>query len=189
MKGLTGAVCVVLSSDVCELTLDPNTAQKSLSLSENCRKVTNAGKDQGYPAHPDRFDVLEQVLCRQILTGRCYWEVEWSDRVNVSVAYGGLARFGYNDKSWSLFCCDGGYSAIHNGMQTKLPARPSSGLRLRNSNRVAVYVDRPAGTVSFYKVSSKLTHLHTFQTTFTEALYAGLGCWYTAGSSASLCQI
>ncbi|MGL5902995.1 MAG: SPRY domain-containing protein, partial [Cetobacterium sp.] len=41
------------------------------------------------------------------------------------------------------------------------------------SNRVGVYVDVSAGTLSFYSVSDTLTHLHTFNTTFTEPLYAG----------------
>lgn len=40
--------------------------------------------------------------------------------------------------------------------------------------RVAVYVDCPKGTLSFYEVSfNRLTLLHTVHTTFTEPLYAG----------------
>ncbi|XP_070757881.1 NLR family CARD domain-containing protein 3-like [Enoplosus armatus] len=50
---------------------------------------------------------------------------------------------------------------------------------------VAVYVDCPAGTVSFYRVSSgSLTHLHTFSTTFTGPLYPGFRL--SSGSSVSL---
>uniref|UniRef100_UPI0037E7B08D NLR family CARD domain-containing protein 3-like n=1 Tax=Semicossyphus pulcher TaxID=241346 RepID=UPI0037E7B08D len=57
------------------------------------------------------------------------------------------------------------------------------------SNRVAVYVDCPAGTLSFYKVSSNtLIHLHTFNTTFTEPLYPGFGL-RTHKSSAFLCSL
>ncbi|KAJ8377658.1 hypothetical protein AAFF_G00255030 [Aldrovandia affinis] len=41
---------------------------------------------------------------------------------------------------------------------------------------VGVYLDWPAGTLSFYSISSdRLTHLHTFHTTFTEPLYPGFG--------------
>ena len=29
--------------------------------------------------------VQPQVLCREGLTGRCYWEVEWEGRVNIGV--------------------------------------------------------------------------------------------------------
>ncbi|MED6275516.1 hypothetical protein CHARACLAT_027277, partial [Characodon lateralis] len=56
--------------------------------------------------------------------------------------------------------------------------------------RVAVYVDCPAGILSFYRVSSdSLIHLHTFNTTFTEPLYAGFGLW-SLGSSvcSSVCS-
>ncbi|CAL8237401.1 unnamed protein product, partial [Arctogadus glacialis] len=58
----------------CDLTLDPNTAHGHLSLSEDNRKVTWVEEDQSYPDHPDRFDSVPQVLGREALTGRCYWE-------------------------------------------------------------------------------------------------------------------
>ena len=64
------------SPDACELTLDPNTAHRDLSLSEDNRKVTVVTEQQSYPDHPERFDYWAQVLCRESLTGRCYWEVE-----------------------------------------------------------------------------------------------------------------
>ncbi|CAL8275009.1 unnamed protein product [Gadus morhua 'NCC'] len=64
----------LLVFDVCELTLDPNTAHRVLSLSEDNRKVTRVREYQSYPDHPDRFDSRAQVLGREALTGRCYWE-------------------------------------------------------------------------------------------------------------------
>ncbi|CAL8316164.1 unnamed protein product [Arctogadus glacialis] len=64
----------LLVFDACDLTLDPNTANGHLSLSEDNRKVTRVGEDQSYPDHPDRFDSVPQVLGREALTGRCYWE-------------------------------------------------------------------------------------------------------------------
>ncbi|KAI3363944.1 hypothetical protein L3Q82_001522 [Scortum barcoo] len=52
--------------------------------------------------------------------------------------------------------------------------------------RVAVYVDCPAGTLSFYRVSSDtLIHLHTFNTTFTEPLYPGFGLFWSSAREAS----
>ncbi|TWW53995.1 Neoverrucotoxin subunit alpha [Takifugu flavidus] len=42
--------------------------------------------------------------------------------------------------------------------------------------RVAVYVNYPAGTVTFYRFTTDtLVHLHTFKTTFTEPLFPGFG--------------
>ncbi|XP_030608294.1 NACHT, LRR and PYD domains-containing protein 3-like [Archocentrus centrarchus] len=170
----------------CQLTIDTNTVNTNLQLSDNNRKVTHVEKVQSYPDHPDRFDVL-QLLCRDGLTGRCYWEVEWKGEVNISVSYRRIRRggsidcvFGRNDQSWCLFSSEvKGYSVIHNNRETFIS---SSG-----SNRVAVYVDCPAGTLSFYRVSSDtLIHLHTFNTTFTEPLYPGFTAWFP-GSSVSLC--
>uniref|UniRef100_G3N8D9 B30.2/SPRY domain-containing protein n=1 Tax=Gasterosteus aculeatus TaxID=69293 RepID=G3N8D9_GASAC len=172
--------------DSCELTIDTNTVNKQLKLSDNNRKVTRVKEeDQSYPDHPDRFDYWPQLLCRTGLTGRCYWEVEWRGRVDVSVSYRGIRRkgdsedsvFGYNDQSWSLSCSDEGYYVCHNETETRI-------------GRVAVYVDCPAGSLSFYRVSSDtLIHLHTFSTTFTEPLYPGFGFWFWSwsGSSVSLC--
>ncbi|XP_071371600.1 NLR family CARD domain-containing protein 3-like isoform X2 [Centroberyx affinis] len=175
----------------CELTLDPNTAHRELLLSEDNRKVTRVREEQLYPDHPERFDYWRQLLCRNGLTGRCYWEVELKGEVHIGVTYRGISRrgvgddcrLGWNDKSWSLYCSDNRYTARHNNRSTDIPSPCSS-----DSNRVAVYLDWPAGSLSFYTVSSDtLTHLHTFYSTFTEPLYPGFGFW--SGSSVSLCQI
>ncbi|XP_064866937.1 NLR family CARD domain-containing protein 3-like isoform X1 [Oncorhynchus nerka] len=176
---------------VCDLTLDLNTVNRLLSLSEENRKVTLRSEEQPYPDDPERFENYEQVLCREGLTGRCYWEVEWSGRrVDIGMTYKGISRkgrandfcLGYNDTSWTLFCYDNSYIAIHNNNPIAIDVRPSS------FHRVGVYLDWPAGTLSFYRVSSDtLTHLYTFTSTFTEPLYPGFRVWYE-DSSVSLCQ-
>ncbi|KAJ8366885.1 hypothetical protein AAFF_G00338530 [Aldrovandia affinis] len=61
----------------CQLTLDPNTAHRHLRLSEGNREVTRVEQDQSYPDHPERFNRRAQVLCREGLSGRSYWEAEW----------------------------------------------------------------------------------------------------------------
>ncbi|XP_059181923.1 protein NLRC3-like [Centropristis striata] len=180
---------------VCELELDTNTVNRRLKLSDNNRKVTYVEQYQSYPDHPDRFDYWPQLLCRTGLTGRCYWEVEWRGRVYISVSYRGIRRrgrsedcwFGMNDQSWSLFCSDGRYYVRHNNRSTHLSSSSSSSSS--SSGRVAVYVDCPASSLSFYRVSSdSLIHLHTFNTTFTQPLYPGFGVW-SSGSSVSLCPL
>ncbi|XP_005749494.1 protein NLRC3-like [Pundamilia nyererei] len=174
----------------CQLTIDTNTVHRKLKLSDNM-KVRKAKEVQSYPDHPDRFE-RPQLLCKDGLTGCCYWEVEWNGKVEISVSYRGITRrrdndclFGWSDQSWSLSCCDDGrYSAWHNKKSTSISSSSSS-----VSNRVAVYVDCPAGTLSFYRVSSDtLIHLHTFNTTFTEPLYPGFGIW-SSGSSVTLCVV
>ncbi|KAK7165630.1 hypothetical protein R3I93_005637 [Phoxinus phoxinus] len=164
----------------CDLTLDLNTAHTQLILSEDNRKATWVKDHQPYPEHPERFENYVQVLCGESLTGCCYWEVEWSgNKADIAVAYKGISRkgksecwFGYSDKSWTLFCTDNGFTVWHNDKRPVIPV-PSS------SNRVGVYVDVSAGTLSYYSVSDThtLTHIHTFNTTFTEPLYAGFGVY------------
>ncbi|CAL8366572.1 unnamed protein product [Lota lota] len=185
-----------LKKYACELTLDPNTAHRGLSLSEDNRKVTRVREEQSYPDHPERFDHWSQVLCREGLTGRCYWEVEREGGVVIGVTYRGITRrggdswLGGNNKSWSLVCYDGGYSARYNDSRTDIRLPPP------RSNRVGVYLDRPAGTLSFYRVSpdvggssDTLTHIHTFQSTFTqEDLHPAFRLW-SYGASVSLCQL
>ncbi|XP_037646926.1 NACHT, LRR and PYD domains-containing protein 12-like [Sebastes umbrosus] len=160
----------------CDLTLDPNTAHKRFLLSHGDRQVTNVRQEQPYPDHPERFQHRYQVLCTNGLTGRCYWEVEWKGPVFVGVTYRGIRRkgreddslLGFNDKSWCLDCNKN--TDWHNGKGKVIPTKSFSAF-----NRVGVYLDWPAGVLSFYRVSSDiLTHLHTFNTTFTEPLYPGL---------------
>ncbi|KAK6324427.1 hypothetical protein J4Q44_G00037690, partial [Coregonus suidteri] len=165
----------------CHLTLDPNTANPDLILSEGNRKVTRVEEKQHYEDHPDRFDHHPQVLCREVLSGsRYYWEVErGGDEAGIGVVYKGMKRkgeekdscIGANRKSWCLFCSDRGYNFYHAGVIRSIPGPVS--------NRVGVYLDWPAGTLSFYSVSSSgtLTHLYTEHTTFTEPLYPGVWVW------------
>ncbi|XP_045906824.1 tripartite motif-containing protein 16-like [Micropterus dolomieu] len=173
-----------------EITLDPNTAHTRLLLSEGNRKATLMRKNQSYSNHPDRFTYYSQVLSRESLTGRCYWEVEWRRAgVFVAVAYKNISRegssdecgFGYNDKSWLLHCEKNSYIFWYNNVQT-----PVSGPW---SSRVGVYLDHSAGILSFYSISETMTLLHRVQTTFTQPLYAGLCLYSLFGDSAEFCKL
>ncbi|XP_062398361.1 tripartite motif-containing protein 16-like isoform X1 [Sardina pilchardus] len=169
----------------CHFTLDPNTAQINLHLSEGNRRVECRAELQSYPDHPERFDYWQQVLCREGVSGRCYWEVEWSGQgVDIAVSYKSISRkgggvecvFGFNDQSWRLQRYGSSSSFWHNKKRTKLP--------LVASSRIGVYVDHRAGTLAFYNVSDTMTLLHRVQTTFTHTLYPGFGI--NTGSSVKL---
>ncbi|XP_062865029.1 tripartite motif-containing protein 16-like [Trichomycterus rosablanca] len=161
---------------VCRFTLDPNTVNKNLRLSEENKVVTCSRTLQSYPDHPDRFDYFPQVVCRESVSGRCYWEVEWSgdDGVCIAVSYKSISRkgdgdeclFGCNNQSWSLFCSQSRFLFRHKNRKTKIPIMPSS-------SRIGVYVDYEAGTLSFYSVSDTMKLLHRVQTTFIQLLYPG----------------
>ncbi|XP_058620808.1 tripartite motif-containing protein 16-like isoform X2 [Onychostoma macrolepis] len=80
-----------------QLTLDLNTVNKHVHLSESNRVITHTTTVQPYPDHPDRFDHYLQVLCRESVCGRCYWELEWrggAHGVRISVSYKSISRKG-----------------------------------------------------------------------------------------------
>uniref|UniRef100_A0A3B3XCK5 Tripartite motif-containing protein 16-like n=1 Tax=Poecilia mexicana TaxID=48701 RepID=A0A3B3XCK5_9TELE len=159
----------------CEITLDPNT-------------VTGINLDQSYSSNPDRFTYWCQVLSRESLTGRCYWEVERCGAVDVAVAYKNISRagdknecgFGNNEKSWALECSQNSFHFGHKDIWTPISAPVPS--------RVGVYLDHRAGILSFYSVSETMTLLHRVQTRFTEPLLAGV--WVgNPGDSVEFCKL
>uniref|UniRef100_A0A8C4ST05 Uncharacterized protein n=1 Tax=Erpetoichthys calabaricus TaxID=27687 RepID=A0A8C4ST05_ERPCA len=157
-------------SDFIPLTMDPNTVNCYLRLCEKNKKVTWEMTETEYPDHPDRFEYLSQVLCREALTGNHrHWEVECiGDYVSVGVSYQGLSRnglgnecgLGNNDKSWCLSWVN---------------------------SQIGVYLDWPVGSLSFYSVSHTMTLLQTFNTSFIEPLY--LGFWLGCDSSVTNCPL
>ncbi|XP_065809365.1 tripartite motif-containing protein 16-like [Labrus bergylta] len=173
----------------CDITLDPNTAHTQLLLSDENRKVTLMSTNQSYSSHPDRFTGRWQVLSKESLMGRCYWEVELREDVYVAVTYKNISRagrsdecgFGRNDKSWALDYYNNRYYFCYNKVRT-----PVSG---PESSRVGVYLDHRAGILSFYSISETMTLLHRVQTTFTQPLHAGLRLYYSPGDSAELCKL
>ncbi|XP_010741748.2 tripartite motif-containing protein 16 [Larimichthys crocea] len=157
----------------CEITLDSDTAYRHIALSNGNRKATRMQHQIYYSSQPERYVYYNQVLSTENLTGRCYWEVEWSEGVGIAVSYknngranSGETGFGYDDKSWALSCSKNSYEFIYNSICT-----PVSGPR---SNKVGVYLDYSAGILSFYSISETMTVLHRVHTTFTEPLYAGI---------------
>uniref|UniRef100_A0A8C6UL66 Tripartite motif-containing protein 16-like n=1 Tax=Neogobius melanostomus TaxID=47308 RepID=A0A8C6UL66_9GOBI len=157
-------VCTLLSCRkqflqyACDITLDPNTAHPRLCLSEGNRRVTRKKKDQSYPPHPHRFTVHEQVLSREALTGRCYWEVEWTECrwVTLAVAYRDVDTsvfFGNDDQSRALRWYGNIYYYRFNNVEHKVPGPHSS--------RLGVFLDHCAGLLSFYRVNDQ-TLIYSF---------------------------
>ncbi|KAI7790511.1 hypothetical protein IRJ41_003998 [Triplophysa rosa] len=186
-----------------QFTLDQNTVNKNLYLSQENKMISYTDIDQLYFEHPERFDFDPQVLCRESMCGRCYWEVEWSGEVDISVSYKKIKRksndksaFGYNKQSWSLYCknlfssfiqfnypdsVNFSYTMWHNDKEQELLIRS-------RSCRIGVYVDHSAGTLSFYIISDTImTLIHRVHTTFTQPLYPGLGVY--SKSTLKLCDL
>ncbi|XP_036402763.1 tripartite motif-containing protein 16 [Megalops cyprinoides] len=163
----------------CQLTMDPATAHSNLHVTEEGTRVRMVSDPRPCSESPDRFENWQQVLCREGLSGaRCYWEVELrASEADVAISYRGISRkgvsnecsFGWNDRSWSLYCSDSKCSFVHNNSSTAVP--------LPGSSRIGVYLDHGAGVLAFYAVSDTMTLLHRLQTMFTEPVYPGFGVW------------
>ncbi|KAK2814420.1 hypothetical protein Q5P01_000488 [Channa striata] len=171
-----------------DLKFDKSTVSKRLVLSEANRKVRtiNRVKDRvSRPENKDRFK-RTQVFCEDGLKGICYWEVEWTGKVGIAVAYKDVGRkwdrtggLGCNEVSWSLICSKDGYTAMHGKTSVQYKKPPSQ--------KIAVVLDWAGGTVSYHSVSSgELSLIHTFKAQFTEPLFPGF--WLRKGS-VTLCNI
>lgn len=157
---------------------------KMLTLSDGNKKATFA-RAQTPPDLPERFECSPQVLCKEGLDGRCYWELKLSDSsqqdVLMAVTYKEIARknktetLGSSALAWSLayyffqpHSPEPILTALHGEMREEVPVPPAG------RRKIGVYLDWPAGTLSFYSVSSDtLTHLYTFRTTFKKPVYPG----------------
>ncbi|XP_076828211.1 uncharacterized protein LOC143474594 [Brachyhypopomus gauderio] len=203
----------------CPLTLDPNTVNCWLELNMERRAVTRESSfcsfsdapkvgpaPRPYAPHPRRFDYQGQVLCREPLFGRrFYWEVEGEClRGTVAVCYGRIPRkensylddLTNSSMAWSAEClgpfqpCYVRHAAqviekfVDTGFAYELG---KDGKKL--PTKLAVFLDHPAGLLSFYLVSRQesLVHMYTFRTTFTEPLYVGLKP--VPGCTLSLCSL
>ncbi|XP_047434237.1 E3 ubiquitin/ISG15 ligase TRIM25-like isoform X2 [Mugil cephalus] len=158
----------------CGLSLDPDTAHPTLCLLEGPQGAHCGEEPQSYPPHPQRFDSVAQVLCKEgQFAGASYWEVEWRGGgwVDIGVTYRGIGRkgggkpclLGRNENSWRLRCTHAGYAAWHDNRKTTVAAPPCP--------RIGVFLERQKGALSFYSVSDTVVLLHTFQCQFSQPLY------------------
>lgn len=171
-----------------ELTLDADTAHTHLHLSAENRTVTVTSQSINYPSHPGRFTQCCQVLSKESLIGRCYWEVKWDGpAIYIAVAYADVNRdgqwtqsgFGTTDKSWALYCDNEKYIFCHNNCATPVSGPPSSTL--------GVYLDHSKGLLSFYSINCKaLTLLHKVHTTFNQPLHAGFSFYNYPGNKVEI---
>ncbi|XP_077327102.1 E3 ubiquitin-protein ligase TRIM39-like [Lithobates pipiens] len=160
-----------------DILLDVNTAHNKLHISDDRKTVSMSDRNQNYPETPERFWGYPQVLSsRSFSSGRHYWEMDvgGSDGWVVGMCYpsidrrGGQSGIGNNKKSWGLYRNGDQYGVIHDSKRIPLPPNSSS-------NRVRIDLDYEVGQISFYDLCDPIRHLHTFTTTFTEPLHAGIG--------------
>ncbi|XP_066515965.1 E3 ubiquitin-protein ligase TRIM39 [Hoplias malabaricus] len=174
-----------------DVTLDPNTANPWLQLSEDCRQVRHLGAWQDLPDLPERFNTVVITLGREGFTsGRHYWEVQVGKKDDW---YLGVARGSVNRKGRIAVSTAQGYWALamKRGQQYRVSTSPPLQLSVEAKlSRVGVYVDMEAGQVSFYDVDSR-SHIFTFMDTFGEKIYPFfyLYCCDKASDTLSICPL
>ncbi|XP_073468227.1 LOW QUALITY PROTEIN: E3 ubiquitin/ISG15 ligase TRIM25-like [Aquarana catesbeiana] len=166
-------------SGVTDILLDVRTAGNSLHISDDRKTASSSLSHQNRPETPERFQCYQVMSSQRFSSGRHYWEVDVGGSLiwRVGMCYPSIDRrgdqslIGYNKKSW---CLEGGgglwdnqYSVIHDSNKTPLPGGVSS-------RRVGIDLDYEARRISFYDLCDPIRHLHTFTTTFTEPLHAGV---------------
>uniref|UniRef100_A0A8C8S844 RING-type E3 ubiquitin transferase n=1 Tax=Pelusios castaneus TaxID=367368 RepID=A0A8C8S844_9SAUR len=168
-----------------DVTLDPDTANCWLILSEDRKRVRLGEKCQDLPDTPERFDTYPEVLGAERFTGgRRYWEVEVGDKTEwdlgvcrESVSRKGQVTLSPGDRYWALCLRNGEYETC-TSPPTLLP------VRVRPS-RVGIFLDYEAGEVSFYNVTDG-SHLFTFTDTFSGTLCPYFcPCLNTGGTNAA----
>ncbi|XP_029112240.1 butyrophilin subfamily 1 member A1-like [Scleropages formosus] len=155
-----------------DVTLDPDTANPWLILSEDKKQVRHGVIWQDLPYKPERFKRRIGVLGKEgFSSGRRYWEVQVGDKTEWDL---GVARESINRKWYFPLNPSGGLWAISlwNGNEYLAFTDPSVSLHLSvKPQKVGVFVDYEKGQVSFYSVEDK-SHLYTFiGYKFTEKLY------------------
>ncbi|XP_026120385.1 E3 ubiquitin-protein ligase TRIM39-like isoform X2 [Carassius auratus] len=155
-----------------DVTLDPDTAQPALILSDDGKQVRHGDIRQKLPDKPERFDPCPCVLGKEgFSSGRFYFEVQVKGKTEWDL---GVVRESINRKGKITVRPRDGYWTVilRNGDEYEAGAIPSVSLSLRvKPQRVGVFVDYEEGLVSFYDVESS-SHIYSFTAqSFTEKLY------------------
>uniref|UniRef100_A0A672KHY0 Bloodthirsty-related gene family, member 31 n=1 Tax=Sinocyclocheilus grahami TaxID=75366 RepID=A0A672KHY0_SINGR len=145
-----------------EVTLDPDTANRYLILSDDGKQVSLGDIKQDVPENPKRFDVGLCVLAKQgFSSGRFYYEVQVKGKTEWSL---GVARESINRKGKFIYTPVNGFWAVilRNDNQYTACESPMLSFSLKvKPEIVGVFVDYEEGLVSFYDVGSR-SHIYSF---------------------------
>ncbi|XP_051735981.1 zinc-binding protein A33-like [Ctenopharyngodon idella] len=166
----TGLKCV--QKYAVDVTLDPDTANPYLILSDDGKQVSHGDFEQYIPENPKRFDVCFCVLAKEgFSSGRFYYEVQVKGKTEWDL---GVARESINRKEINQLTPANGFwtVALINENEYLVCDDPVASFPHRKTpEKVGVFVDYKEGLVSFYDVGTG-SHIYSFTgQTFTEKLY------------------
>ncbi|KAM9424425.1 E3 ubiquitin-protein ligase TRIM21-like [Pholidichthys leucotaenia] len=138
-----------------DVTLDPDTANKWLILSEDGKQVKHGNERKKLPDSPERFSYFVSVLGNQSFSsGRFYFEVQVKGKTKWDL---GVARESTNRKGQIIPTRQNGYWTVVLRNGNEYIAAENSPVRLHlqsGPEKVGVFVDYEEGLVSFYDVDA-----------------------------------
>ncbi|XP_069093379.1 E3 ubiquitin-protein ligase TRIM11-like [Pleurodeles waltl] len=153
-----------------EITLDPDTANPWLIISEIGRSVRLGVRPQDLLDTPQRCNPVTSVLGRERLSsGKHYWEVEVGDKTGWDL---GVCDESVSRKEVITLCPKNGYWVVwlRDGKYKALTS-PSAFLFPRTPPRVVgLFLDYEAGRLSVYNVEEKSLLFTFFGTSFPRTL-------------------
>lgn len=155
-----------------DVSLDPDTANPSLNVSEDGKQVTHGDRKRNLPNKPQRFDHVLNVLAKEgFSSGKFYYEVQVKDKknwdlgvVNQSINRKGDTRFSPKNGYWTIWLRKGNEFTANTG--------PAIDLHVREvPQKVGVFVNYEEGHVSFYDVDNRACIFCFTECNFTEELF------------------
>lgn len=154
-----------------DVTLDPDTANPELVLSDDGKQVSHCDEKKTLPDNPKRFSYYAFVAAKQSFSwGRFYFEVQVKGKTKWSV---GVIKESINRKGLVIPRPQNGFWFVSlNENEYKVFASTSVCLSLKSQpEKVGVFVDYEGGLVSFYDPNTACI-IYTFSgCSFTEQLY------------------
>ncbi|XP_052474403.1 tripartite motif containing 35-29 [Carassius gibelio] len=152
------------------VTLDPNTANTYLILSDDLTSLTSSEKWQQVPDNPERFDEYSCVLGSEGFdSGTHFWDVEVGDNSEwvIGVTTESNQRKGdvfFKTNVWCMWYEDGKYFS-------QSPQKPNRPVPVKEKlQRVRVELDWDRGKLSFCDLVNN-TLLRTITTSFKERVF------------------
>ncbi|XP_058873558.1 zinc-binding protein A33-like [Acipenser ruthenus] len=169
------------------VTLDPNTAQPRLILTEDLTSVRKSVERQQLPDNPERFDRYTGVLGSEGFTsGKHCWDVElgsntfWELGVTKESSQR-KGRFTWNPEAgyWIIALRDGDQYWARTSPQTRLTVE-------KKPQKIRVQLDCDGGGVAFFDSSDMRKPLYTFKHRFTERMFP---CFWPGSAPLRVCPV